>query len=831
MTKASSILKFIGEKFGANPETLPTTNKTLVGGLTEVANKATQNATNVGTLTTNVGTLTTNLGALTTRVDEIIAPSGEAPNPAEVVDARIGADGVTYNNLGTANRTQFSDVKSSIGEISVTFTDGYYVSGNNILVSSGSYSYSNYIPVIAGQKIHIINFFHDNPRMVFVDEAKIEAAQSVKQSIQNTNSTINYDEVVTVPNGASYLRISTLTAHKSKVRVTLVANKALESLPDIFSNKEQIEVDNSVTAFTGWEQGIPSDSTNTARVNIKLGYLKTGTIKVIRRNVETRYAIDAFSDSGYSKKIATTGTIADTPVYSWDITGGAYYAVTAFKNNYGDLTPDYVSDDYDVTFSRYLNDIVYDLGTTKLLYKNWTQDVIGQPQNLNRVSLFMGECGKGTLKVSGMPTGIRYGVDKYSDKWYQNRIYSSGWQDASQSFPVNDGEFVVIVGTRSNYSAIDSTAVSAMSIEFTSDTVDAIEKSKKNINALMHIADQNGIADTNIVPDYYLSKNYLDGKIAHINSLAKGCFGDGDVFAFITDMHWKLNAKNSPSLLNYMYHNTHIRKIFGGGDYSDSKNSDDSYFDVGSLLRDAWKGNTYYAIGNHEYLGSNASGITTENELAYDFGGYYGDEVVYGSKARNYFYVNNNGIKLRYVFLNRYAESTNGGSSSNDGLETAQLEWFENTALNVESGWSIIIVVHSIYGFNIISDNTIQPFITERSQPLVDILESYNGNGEIIAVVTGHSHMDVVMRLSNNIPVIITTCDKNKSGGETPVYADYWSDRPDGTINEQAFDVMVLNKTARTITAVRIGCPAMTWTASGNNLVRGDSVEERVITY
>jgi hypothetical protein len=105
MTKASSILKFIGEKFGANPETLPTTSKTLVGGLTEVANKATQNATNVGTLTTN-------LSALTTRVDEIIAPSGEAPNPAEVVDARIGADGVTYNNLGTANRTQFSDVRA-----------------------------------------------------------------------------------------------------------------------------------------------------------------------------------------------------------------------------------------------------------------------------------------------------------------------------------------------------------------------------------------------------------------------------------------------------------------------------------------------------------------------------------------------------------------------------------------------------------------------------------------------------------------------------------------------------------------------------------------------
>ena len=42
---------------------------------------------------------------------------------------------------------------------------------------------------------------------------------------------------------------------------------------------------------------------------------------------------------------------------------------------------------------------------------------------------------------------------------------------------------------------------------------------------------------------------------------------------------------------------------------------------------------------------------------------------------------------------------------------------------------------------------------------------------------------------------------------------------------------MVLDKTNRTITAVRIGCPAMSWTVSGDNYVRGSSVEERTITY
>ena len=48
------------------------------------------------------------------RIDEIIAPSGEAPSAAEVQDARIGADGVTYSNLGNAIRIQNTDIRTQI---------------------------------------------------------------------------------------------------------------------------------------------------------------------------------------------------------------------------------------------------------------------------------------------------------------------------------------------------------------------------------------------------------------------------------------------------------------------------------------------------------------------------------------------------------------------------------------------------------------------------------------------------------------------------------------------------------------------------------------------
>ena len=48
------------------------------------------------------------------RIDQLIAPSGTAPNPAEIIDARIGANGVTYTDLGDAIRTQVGELKNDL---------------------------------------------------------------------------------------------------------------------------------------------------------------------------------------------------------------------------------------------------------------------------------------------------------------------------------------------------------------------------------------------------------------------------------------------------------------------------------------------------------------------------------------------------------------------------------------------------------------------------------------------------------------------------------------------------------------------------------------------
>lgn len=61
-----------------------------------------------------IGEVASDLATLDAEFQQFIAPSGEAPNPTEIENARVGDDGVTYTNLGTAIRTQFSDVKSAL---------------------------------------------------------------------------------------------------------------------------------------------------------------------------------------------------------------------------------------------------------------------------------------------------------------------------------------------------------------------------------------------------------------------------------------------------------------------------------------------------------------------------------------------------------------------------------------------------------------------------------------------------------------------------------------------------------------------------------------------
>lgn len=99
------------------------------------------------------------LANLEERVEEIIAPSGEAPSAAEVADARIADNGKTFSSLGNAIRNQVNDLSNLLTGVNVlpAFTPKtgsangitYSVTADSINISAGTATGNVVIDVIA----------------------------------------------------------------------------------------------------------------------------------------------------------------------------------------------------------------------------------------------------------------------------------------------------------------------------------------------------------------------------------------------------------------------------------------------------------------------------------------------------------------------------------------------------------------------------------------------------------------------------------------------------------------------------------------------------------
>lgn len=313
-----------------------------------------------------------------------------------------------------------------------------------------------------------------------------------------------------------------------------------------------------------------------------------------------------------------------------------------------------------------------------------------------------------------------------------------------------------------------------------------------------------------VVPEYY--ENYIKQKTNRINELARATCASGDVFIFITDEHWTLNQMSSLALIKYLDKNANIPRLFSGGDVGNSISPD-----YCRKMRRAFSGRIYHTIGNHEYFSH-----VTGSDLYYDMDSFNEEQI--GNPFRHYYYVDNRQQKIRYIVLNAFSEMTETSVGASPGYDDKQMEWLGNVALNVDEGWTILIFTHMFYNVGMANQKL---SMTSYAQKALAVIDAYDGKGTIAAVIQGHTHRDRLTTTPGGVPVIITTCDKNGVWTASTGDKDILVDRSTGTIREQAFDVMILNKTERTITAVRIGCPA----EGGTGDDPGVEVEERVIHY
>lgn len=167
------------------------------------------------------------LAATEARIDNIIA--GPAPSAEEIVDARLGADGVTYPTLGDAIRDQFTDVKSDLtsfidesfdtGTVDnvTTYTDSNltwnqgvkYYNGNEYTGSSYAHYHYCYFNVQEGDVIAI-----KDTTKKFRD--RCEFLNNVVVSATNMTSFNSY----TVPSGVDKVALTRVVSDTSDITLT-----------------------------------------------------------------------------------------------------------------------------------------------------------------------------------------------------------------------------------------------------------------------------------------------------------------------------------------------------------------------------------------------------------------------------------------------------------------------------------------------------------------------------------------------------------------------------------------------------------------------------------
>ena len=325
--------------------------------------------------------------------------------------------------------------------------------------------------------------------------------------------------------------------------------------------------------------------------------------------------------------------------------------------------------------------------------------------------------------------------------------------------------------------------------------------------------------DKDPIPFYYKTNNYLDAKM---NCIMKNSFVEtGITFSFITDLHLLDNSKSSKEIMKKVLDIGFVPFAICGGDIPSAFASGAGCAEVDCYAQikewNSWvmhwgEDRVYQLRGNHDYV---VNEIGNDDYFRISEAGTYKqimtfieNKVNVGNPHSEYYYFDILSQKMRFIIIDAHVYTDVSPNVVANYFNQNQINWLLNV-LDNSNGLDTIIVSHEPCNKNMsgYSDNmSVLHSVAESFKNKGVFSGIYSGvswnhdfsnsTGDLICILSGHSHQDE-SSLLNNVLSISTTCDA--------MYDEDNLARVRGTISEIAFDVFSIDTTNRTIVTTRIG--------------------------
>ena len=350
--------------------------------------------------------------------------------------------------------------------------------------------------------------------------------------------------------------------------------------------------------------------------------------------------------------------------------------------------------------------------------------------------------------------------------------------------------------------------------------------------AAMLLADWRLWAEGEGLPAYY--GDYLAGIAARLERLSKTC---DDSFFFITDLHIPANRRMSGRILAKLVAETSVKKVLCGGDMPEAFGGRASVERTIAEYRRDWVeavesvgGEFYAAKGNHDFTIRDkpgaAGGWTLSGKAAHDI---LTDTAATkknavtdaGNPEACYYYFDSPKARIRYIVADTSDSIRTDRTywAVNYSMGERQLKWLAKNALaTMPDGW-LALVMHHIPVARIPSGEKETPTTFAPWRRILEACQSRGkadvcgetvdfgkARGRILCSLTGHEHAERQTFL-NGVWHITEPCDA--------AYSDYiigsapWCSglprKEKGTVNEQTFEAVHIDRRNRVLHFTRIG--------------------------